>query len=125
MFVIRKTLGLFILFFNWVFSPKGIKREISEQNKIDLSTEKLKLYQYNSCPFCVKVRRAMKRMSLTIELRDVSHNTKYKNELVQKGGRLMVPCLRIENNDGSFTWMYESNDIINYLKVKFDKAINL
>ncbi len=120
MAIIRKILGSIILFFNWLFTPKGVTREQEEQQKIDVSTEKLKLYQYNACPFCVKVRRAMKRMSLPIELRDIRANPEYKKELEQEGGRLMVPCLRIENEDGSYTWMYESSDIINYLSEKFN-----
>ena len=120
MAIIRKILGSIILFFNWLFTPKGVTREQEEQQKIDVSTEKLKLYQYNACPFCVKVRRAMKRMSLAIELRDIRANPEYKKELEQEGGRLMVPCLRIENEGGSYTWMYESSDIINYLSEKFN-----
>lgn len=120
MAIIRKILGSIILFFNWLFTPKGVSREQEEQQKIDVTTEKLKLYQYNACPFCVKVRRAMKRMSLPIELRDIRANSEYKKELEQEGGRLMVPCLRIENEDGSYTWMYESSDIINYLSEKFN-----
>lgn len=120
MAIIRKILGSIILFFNWLFSPKGVEREESEQQKIDKSTEKLKLYQYNACPFCVKVRRAMKRMSLPIEIRDIRANSDYKKELEHEGGRLMVPCLRIENEDGSYTWMYESSEIINYLSEKFN-----
>jgi len=30
-----------------------------------------------------------------------------------------VPCLRIDKDDGSVQWMYESNDIIAYLKREF------
>jgi glutaredoxin len=120
MAIIRKILGSIILFFNWLFTPKGVTREQEEQQKIDVTTQKLKLYQYNACPFCVKVRRAMKRMSLPIEIRDIRANPEYKKELEQEGGRLMVPCLRIENKDGSYTWMYESSDIINYLSEKFN-----
>ncbi len=119
MAIIRKILGSIILFFNWLFSPKGVEREEGEQQKIVTSTQKLKLYQYNACPFCVKVRRAMKRMSLPIEIRDIRVNPEYKKELEHEGGRLMVPCLRIENEDGQYTWMYESSDIIRYLSQKF------
>ncbi len=34
--------------------------------------------------------------------------------LMQGGGKTQVPCLRIEQADGSVEWMYESNDIIEY-----------
>jgi len=36
--------------------------------------------------------------------------------LIQGGGKTQVPCLRIEQSDGSVEWMYESNDIIRYLR---------
>lgn len=35
--------------------------------------------------------------------------------LMQGGGKTQVPCLRIEQSDGQVEWMYESNDIIQYL----------
>lgn len=35
--------------------------------------------------------------------------------LMQGGGKTQVPCLRIEQADGGVEWMYESNDIIQYL----------
>jgi glutathione S-transferase len=31
----------------------------------------------------------------------------------------MVPCLRIEKEDGSSEWMYESKDIIAYLDERY------
>ena len=36
--------------------------------------------------------------------------------LMLGGGKTQVPCLRIENADGQVEWMYESDDIIQYLK---------
>jgi len=68
--IIRWLLGSLILFFNWVFNPKGIKRAVELQTSINTQTAKLALYQYKACPFCVKVRRTMKRQSLIIETRD-------------------------------------------------------
>lgn len=38
------------------------------------------------------------------------------NELTSGGGKFQVPCLRIESADGKVRWMYESIDIIRYLK---------
>lgn len=119
MFIIRKIVGSIILFFNWVFTPKGIDREESVQANINEQTSKLKLYQFNACPFCVKVRRSMKRMSLNIELRDAKNNQQFQQELETNGGRVKVPCLRIEGEKGDYTWMYESSDIIAYLEKQF------
>lgn len=119
MAIVRKILGAIILFFNWVFTPRGVKREESVQSKIDVQTSKLKLYQFNACPFCVKVRRVMKRMSLNIETRDAKNNQEFREELLTNGGAVKVPCLRIEDEDGKYTWMYESSDIITYLGKQF------
>jgi len=119
MAIIRKILGLLILFFNWVFTPRGIKRDADIQATIDEQTGKLALYQYAACPFCVKVRRAMKRQSLNIETRDVKRCNTAREQLLAGGGDLKVPCLRIEDKDGSVNWMYESSDIINYLESNF------
>jgi glutaredoxin len=120
MVIIRAILGVLILFFNWVFTPKSIKREVSEQALIDVETKKMALYQYAACPFCVKVRRAMKRNTLNIETRDAKRSEQFKEELLQGGGQLKVPCLRIEDNNGDVRWMFESGDIISYLEQRFN-----
>ena len=117
--IIRLLLGSLILFFNWVFTPRGIRRDPGAQAGIDQQTASLKLYQYEACPFCVKVRRAMKRNSLNIETRDVKRSEGAREELLAGGGSLKVPCLRIEEDRGSFRWMYESADIIEYLEQQF------
>ncbi len=115
MAVIRFILGRIILFFNWLFSPRSLARPADAQARVDRLTDNLKLYHYEACPFCVKVRREMKRQSLNIELRDVKRTVSAKEELLAGGGRLKVPCLRIERDDGGTEWMYESSDIITYL----------
>lgn len=122
MFIVRAILGALILFFNWVFTPKSIKREASEQAVIDTQTTKLALYQYPACPFCVKVRRSIKRNGLNIKTRNVKKSEQYKQELTQGGGLLKVPCLRIEEDNGDVSWMYESGDIISYLEQRFSPA---
>ncbi len=116
--VIRWLLGRLILVLNFVFSPKGVKRSESEQAKLDLKATTMTLYQFEACPFCVKVRRAMKRQSIKIELRDAKNNPTHRDELEQGGGKIKVPCLKIEK-EGQVTWMYESSDIINYLEKEF------
>jgi glutathione S-transferase len=40
--------------------------------------------------------------------------------LEQGGGRVKVPCLRIEHEDGRIEWMYESSDINAYLRHRFE-----
>ncbi len=114
--IIRVVLGALILFFDWITTPKGIKRLPEVQSQLDEKTSKLALYHYKACPFCVKVRRQMKRQSLKIASYDAKRNEQSRQELLAGGGKLKVPCLRIENEDGDVNWMYESSDIINYLQ---------
>lgn len=118
MFLIRWPIGRLILLLNFIFSPRAPKRSLQQQKEVDASTAHLSLYQLPACPFCVKVRRSMKRFGLNIELRNINDQVQYREELIKEGGKKTVPCLKITNEDQSVTWLYESNDIIDYL-VKF------
>ena len=119
MTIIRLILGKLILLLNWVFTPKSIERDPALQASIDEQTASLTLYQYEACPFCVKVRRALKRQGLNIEVRDVKRNDAAREELLAGGGDLKVPCLRIAEGERGDQWMYESSEIINYLEARF------
>lgn len=71
----------------------------------------LVLYQYSSCPFCAKVRRFMAANELEIPLKDTMMDPNARQELIDIGGRGMVPALKI---DGEV--MYESGDIIQWMQ---------
>ncbi|VAX06539.1 Glutaredoxin [hydrothermal vent metagenome] len=120
--VIRWILGKIILFIDWVFTPRSLKRSPETQMQIVQQTQMLKLYQYKACPFCVKVRRTMKRLNLPIETRDAKRQASRREELEKEGGEVKVPCLRIADENGSVKWMYESSDIINYLEQRFSPS---
>ena len=119
MSIIRWILGSLILFVDWLTTPKGIQRAEEVQTAIDEQASALTLYQYKSCPFCVKVRRSLKRLSLPVETRDANRCDTAKGELLAGGGRLKVPCLRVVDAAGAESWMYESKVIINYLDGRF------
>ncbi len=116
MSLIRWPIGRLILLINFVFSPSSPKRSSAEQAKFDDKTKNLSLYQLPSCPFCVKVRRTMKREGLNIELRNINQKNDYREELISEGGKRKVPCLRIEKTDGQVQWLYESSDVIAHLQ---------
>ncbi|WDE00363.1 glutaredoxin family protein [Thalassomonas actiniarum] len=116
MFIIRWLLGRIILFFDFIFTPRGPKRAAAEQQEINQRIANMSLYQLPACPFCVKVRRAMKRNGLPVELRNINRNEDYKQELISEGGKRTVPCLRIVNKDDSVHWLYESKEIVTYLE---------
>ncbi len=119
MSIIRWLLGKLILFFDWLTRPKSPNHSPERQAELNEQTRHMALYQYTACPFCVKTRRAIRRLGLNIELRDAKNDPGFRRELEQQGGKQQVPCLRIENPDGSITWMYESDDIIRYLQRRF------
>lgn len=112
-------LGPILLLQEKLFAPKGVIRAPEVQKQIDQECEALVLYQYKTCPFCIKMRQELRRLSLPIELRDAQFDEPNKAELLEKGGRLMVPCLRITGTDGSIQWMYESGRISEYLHERF------
>ena len=118
--LVRWILGRLILAADALTSPRPVVREATDQKAIDEVTASMSLYQFETCPFCVKVRRELKRHSLKIEVRDAKDNAEIKAELVREGGRHKVPCLRTESTDGSVNWLYESNDIIDHLKHQFN-----
>ncbi|MDQ7015640.1 MAG: glutathione S-transferase N-terminal domain-containing protein [Gammaproteobacteria bacterium] len=120
--IIRWVLGRIILLLNFIFSPKKAKHDAQQQVRLDAECASLALYQFEACPFCVKVRRAVRRLGLNIEIRDTRKEGRYRDELLQEGGEIKVPCLRISEEDGSVRWMYESSDIIDYLQQRFAAA---
>ena len=113
--IIRWILGAIILTIDYITRPKPITRNLILQKNINKSTLNMSLYQYRACPFCVKVRRKIRKYSLNIEIKDAKNNTKHKYDLKKFGGKLKVPCLKIKNNKGIDVWLYESKDIINFL----------
>lgn len=116
---LRRIIGPVMLFIDWLTTPRGIQRSSHEQEKIDQNTQNMALYQFKTCPFCIKVRRHTKRLSLNIETRDVQHDPTSRTQLLTGGGMIKVPCLKVTNEAGEDRWMYESKDIIHYLNAQF------
>lgn len=116
MFIIRWVLGRIILFFDFIFSPSKPKRTLEIQAEVDSSTAHLSLYQLPACPFCVKVRREMKRGGLNIELKNINKDENLRTELIEKGGKRTVPCLRIVDEKQEVSWLYESSAINQYIQ---------
>lgn len=117
--ILRIVLGPFLLLWELVTRPKGMVREAEAQQQVDAQCRALALYQFRTCPFCIKVRQEMRRLSLDIELRDAKNDPQHRAALLQGGGAVKVPCLRITDAQGNSQWMYESGDIIRYLQQRF------
>ena len=119
MSLIRWFVGKLILFINLITLPKPIVREKISQDRIDKKTKDFTIYQFEACPFCVKVRRFLWKNSLKINLKDAKNNKIFKSELVNEGGKHKVPCLKIAKINSETVWLYESTEIIKFLKIEF------
>ncbi|MDZ4187953.1 MAG: glutathione S-transferase N-terminal domain-containing protein [Hydrogenophaga sp.] len=119
---LRTVLGPFMLLKERLTQPSGMVREPSVQTTVNLQCKNIALYQFNTCPFCIKVRQEMRRLSLPIEHRDAQHNAAHRGELLQGGGAVKVPCLKITDASGKSQWLYDSTAIIAYLRSRFAKV---
>ncbi|MDA8256605.1 MAG: glutaredoxin [Betaproteobacteria bacterium] len=119
---LRAVLGPLMLLGNWLTRPKGIVRPAAGQAAVDARTRNLTLYHFPTCPFCLKTRRTMRRLSLDIELRDARQDEAHRAALIAGGGKPQVPCLLITDADGKQAWLYESDAINGYLHREFGAA---
>ena len=117
---LRIILGPFMLLWEIITRPKAIARPLFEQAEVDQQCRKLTLYQYKTCPFCIKVRQEIHRLALNIATIDAQHEGPDRAALISGGGRAKVPCLRITDHVGKHQWMYESGQIIAYLQRRFE-----
>ena len=120
---LRLVLGPIMLLKEHLTQPKGVQRDTEAQAAVDLQCQSLALYQFSTCPFCIKVRQEMRRLSLSIDKRDAQHNTANRDELLQGSGATKVPCLKIVEASGQVRWLQDSNAIVAYLRERFT-AIN-
>ncbi|MEE9342540.1 MAG: glutathione S-transferase N-terminal domain-containing protein [Gammaproteobacteria bacterium] len=116
---VRAIVGPILLFGDWATTPKGVHRDSKTQQLFDTQTAELTLYQFSTCPFCIKVRRAIKRLSLDITICDARKNEQCREALLSGGGEIKVPCLRIVDSKNEVIWLYESDEIIAYLNERF------
>lgn len=117
--LVRLILGPFLLLKEQLTKPKGLVRSAAEQARVDTECQQLALYQFNTCPFCIKVRQEMRRLSLHVEKRDAQHSTENRQALLAQGGRTKVPCLKITGEENQTRWLYDSREIIAYLQQRF------
>ncbi|WP_300708617.1 glutaredoxin [Limnohabitans sp.] len=116
---LRIVLGPVMLLKERLTQPKGVLREAAAQASVDQQCQSLALYQFSTCPFCIKVRQEMRRLSLPIEKRDAQHHTANRDALLQGTGATQVPCLRITEADGQTRWLKDSAAIVAYLRERF------
>ena len=118
---LRIVLGPFMLLKEALTRPKGLARSASAQARVDSQCESLALYQFKTCPFCIKTRQEISRLSLKIKRIDAQHEGADRQALLAGGGQTKVPCLRITDTSGASQWLYDSGNIIAYLHQRFAK----
>ncbi|MGO3740530.1 glutathione S-transferase N-terminal domain-containing protein [Marinomonas foliarum] len=116
--LIRNLLGLIIATLDVLTRGTKLKRSLEEQQQVNVQAANLALYQFFACPFCIKTRRAIYKLNLPIEKRNAQEGSPHREALLQGGGKVKVPCLRIEE-EGKVEWLYESSEIIRYLEKRF------
>ena len=94
----RNLAELSIVFISWITKPSAMVRDQESQEKAQKAIEGLSLYQLFACSYCVKTRRALHRFNVSVDIKDIGSNTQYRTELKQQGGKIQVPCLRIEED---------------------------
>lgn len=115
----RNGLGNLIACVETLTRPAKKQRSAEAQARVDQEAMDLTLYQFHACPFCIKVRRTLHTLNVPVALKEVQKDKVAELELIQKGGKRQVPCLRIIENDGQERWLYESKAIIDYLTTRF------
>ncbi len=119
---LRIVIGPFMLLGEFVTRPKGVQRPAANQAEVDQQCAGITLYQYKTCPFCIKVRQEMRRLALNVRQLDAQQPGANREDLVRGGGQAKVPCLKITDQSGKTQWLYESAEIINYLRSRFAAA---
>ena len=116
---LRVVLGPVMLLKERLTQPTGVQRAPAAQAAVDQQCQSLALYQFSTCPFCIKVRQEMRRLSLPIDKRDAQHHTANRDALLQGSGATKVPCLKITEADGKTRWLQDSAAIVAYLRERF------
>lgn len=77
----------------------------------------LVLYEFEACPFCRRVREALTRLDLEVEVRPCPKGgTRFRGELLQVGGQEQFPFLV---DAGAGVSLYESSDIVAHLERRY------
>lgn len=93
---------------------KQVETTISDSPK--KANHHLVLYGRQSCPYCVRVYRAIDRLGISdlIEHRNTVYGGEWRAELRERTGRTQVPCMFIDGEE-----MFESLDIIDWLEANY------
>ncbi|GAB6099369.1 glutathione S-transferase N-terminal domain-containing protein [Halanaerocella petrolearia] len=75
----------------------------------------IKLYQFETCPFCAKVRRKLDGLNLDYEKVEVPKDKDKRTTIKELSGQIKVPV--IQDSDG--TVVHDSSEIVDYLEENY------
>lgn len=77
--------------------------------------EKMRLFVGTICPYCTVVKNFIDQNNIEgIEIVNINKDKEARDYLLEKGGMQQVPCLFVGDKP-----IYESQDIMDYLKKEF------
>ena len=99
--------------------PVAVKKQeekITAPQEPKKAEHQLILYGRESCPYCVRVYRAIDKLEIShiIEHRNTVYGGEWRADLRDKTGRTQVPCMFIDGEA-----MFESLDIIDWLTAHY------
>ena len=120
MFVVAVT-SLVSLYANQLFDGLSMKEAVSNKTDVKSESQKIKLFMYSDCYYCIKVTSFLQQHDLLDKVEFVdAYLPENRSLLRQESGRTQAPYLIDSDADVK---MPESLDIIKYLAHKFDILI--
>lgn len=93
--------------------------ETSDAAKFPRPEKPVKIFQFQGCPFCKKVRESVVALDLDVEFYPCPKDgPEYRPYVRETGGKAQFPYL-VDENTTPPTMMYESDEIIQYLYEKY------
>ena len=77
----------------------------------------LELYYFEGCPFCRKVINFIEAQNIQMTYKNIHEEGAARDELMKIGGKSQVPCMFVDGKP-----LYESNDIIEWLKENLESV---
>lgn len=99
-----KYIFSFVLFFSAFAQPIESAESIQKYQ--------VTLYYSPQCPYSKKVLAYLKQSGIKIDMKNVKLDSIAREELIQRGGYAVVPCLIIDGRA-----LYDANLIIDWLSV--------
>jgi len=113
-------IGLSSFFASLIRGFRGIRRQKGIKD-VQLDPTTIELYSYEASPHCRVVREVLTELEIPYLLHNVGKRSPSRKRFVERSGRMMVPYLIDSNTDKGSRGMFESSDIIKYLKKTYGR----